>query len=152
MASRPLPLPAWGMPMVRMLVSLRNIRLVRYLGASVIALAADIGTFLLLLQASVMPVLASAAAYGIGILVHWLISSRTVFQDSVARKGFARTKQKAAFVVSALLGLGLTTLIVGGGDLLGLDPRLAKLVAIGASFTLTWILRNAIIFRKGAAV
>ena len=34
---------------------------------------------------------------------------------------------------SALLGLGLTTAIVGAGGLAGLDPRLAKLIAIAAA-------------------
>lgn len=54
-------------------------------------------------------------------------------------------------MVSALIGLGVTTAIVAGGTLLGLDPRLAKLVAVGASFTVTWLLRDVVVFRRDAA-
>jgi hypothetical protein len=46
-----------------------------------------------------------------------------------------------------LLGLATTTAIVGAGEWLGADPRLAKLVAIGISFQLTYLLRNVLIFR-----
>ncbi|MEQ8772404.1 MAG: hypothetical protein RIC51_06145, partial [Erythrobacter sp.] len=59
----------------------------------------------------------------------------------------ARTRQKALFVISALLGLGLTTAIVGFGDMAGIDPRIAKLVAIGVSFMATWLVRSRIVFR-----
>ena len=135
--------------MIQLIQHVRNIRLARYIGASAIALASDVGSFLLLLQLGVFAAGASAASYSLGILVHWLVSSRKVFHDTVAAGGMERTRQKAMFVISALLGLGLTTLIVGGGDLAGIDPRAAKLVAIGASFTLTWILRSRIVF-KGA--
>ena len=134
--------------MIDLIQKVRNLRLARYIGASVIALAADVSTFLLLLQLGVFAAGASAASYSLGILVHWLVSSRKVFHDSVASHGIERTKQKAMFVVSALIGLALTTAIVGAGDLTGVDPRLAKLVAIVASFTLTWVLRNKIIFRS----
>jgi hypothetical protein len=33
----------------------------------------------------------------------------------------------------------------------GMDPRLAKLVAIGASFTVTWLLRSRVVFRGWGA-
>ena len=48
---------------------------------------------------------------------------------------------------SALAGLVLTTAIVGLGDMAGMDPRLAKLAAIAASFVLTWVLRVRVVFR-----
>lgn len=130
------------------LTRLRDVRFVRYLLVSVGALAVDVGSFLALLSLGVVAAGASALSYSLGILAHWLLSSRTVFHDTVAPGGIERTKQKAMFVVSALLGLALTTAIVGGGDLAGLDPRIAKLIAIGASFMLTWVLRNKLIFRQ----
>ena len=122
-------------------------RLVRYGFASVAALAVDMGTFLLLLSMQVVAAPASALGYSFGIVTHWLLSSRTVFTDTVAERGPQRTRQKALFVGSALIGLGLTTLIVGGGDMAGLDPRLAKLAAIAVSFTATWLLRSKVVFR-----
>ncbi len=126
---------------------IRQIVLVRYILASVGALAVDMGTFLALLSAGVPPVAASAVGYAIGITVHWILSSRKVFADQVASSGIERTRQKAMFVVSALIGLGVTTLIVGGASAAGLDPRAAKLVAIVVSFAVTWLLRKRVVFR-----
>lgn len=126
---------------------IRQIVLVRYILASVGALAVDMGTFLALLSAGVPPVAASAMGYGIGIMVHWILSSRKVFAEQVAEGGIERTKQKAMFVVSALIGLGVTTMIVGGASAAGLDPRAAKLCAIVVSFAVTWLLRKRVVFR-----
>ena len=121
--------------------------LIRYLFASVLALGIDMGTFMLLLSMGAAPAPASAAGYAVGIVAHWLVSSRAVFTEGVAERGPQRTRQKAMFVVSALLGLAITTAIVGGTTSLGLDPRLAKLLAIAAAFTTTWLLRAKLIFR-----
>ncbi|MBD3730087.1 MAG: GtrA family protein [Sphingomonadales bacterium] len=130
---------------------MRDIRLIRYGLASVGALAVDMGSFLALLSFGMMAASASATSYSFGIVAHWLLSSRTVFDDTVAARGLERTKQKALFVLSALLGLGITTLIVGAADLAGFDPRLAKLVAIVISFAATWVLRSKVVFRAKAA-
>ena len=137
--------------MTAYLVTLRtkilDVRLLRYVLASVGALAADMGTFLLLLQAGVFAAGASGIGYSVGIVVHWLLSSRTVFTDSVARNGHARTKQKALFVISALIGLAITIAIVGIAEASGADPRLAKIAAIVVSFVTTWLLRSRFVFR-----
>jgi putative flippase GtrA len=114
------------------------------------ALAVDMGSFLALLALGAWPTAASAASYSLGILAHWLLSSRTVFADTVAGRGPRRNRQKALFVVSALAGLALTTAVVGLGDLIGIDLRLAKLAAIAASFLLTWGLRVRVVFRAPA--
>lgn len=134
----------------RLRLRLLDVRLIRYLVASVGALAVDVGSFLGLLALGMLAAPASAIGYTLGILAHWLLSSRTVFQDSVAERGRERTRQKALFVISALVGLALTTAIVGGADAAGIDPRLAKLVAIAASFTVTWLLRAKVVFRPRA--
>lgn len=126
---------------------LRQIVLARYILASVGALAVDMGTFRALLSAGMTPVTASAIGYSIGIAVHWILSSRKVFADQVAAGGMARTRQKAMFVVSALIGLAVTTMIVGGASAAGLDPSIAKLCAIVVSFTVTWLLRKRVVFR-----
>lgn len=126
---------------------LRDIRLLRYLLASVGALAVDVGLFLVLLSAGMLAAVASAAGYSAGILAHWLLSSRTVFTDTVAQRGRERTKQKALFVISAFAGLAVTTAIVGAADYMAFDPRPAKLVAIALSFSVTWLLRSRVVFR-----
>ncbi len=118
----------------------------RYLAASVVALAFDMGSFLMLLALGIAAAPASALSYSLGIVVHWFISSRAVFVDGVAERGPARTRQKALFVCSALIGLALTASIVGLGSALGIDPRLAKIAAVGVSFAATWLLRARIVF------
>jgi len=133
--------------MAAMLLRFTDIRFVRYLLASVGALAVDMGSFLALLSLGLWPALAGASGYCLGIVAHWLLSSRAVFGDSVAGQGSARTRQKALFVMSALVGLALTTLIVWAGHGMGIDPRLAKLAAIAVSFAATWLLRSRVIFR-----
>ncbi len=135
-----------------LVTKLRDIRFVRYVLASVGALAVDVVSFLALLSAGVMAAPASAVGYSLGILAHWLMSSRAVFQDNVAEGGMARTRQKALFVVSALVGLALTTAIVGVGDWSGIDPRIAKGAAIFVSFFATWILRSRVVFRSNTAM
>ena len=134
-----------------LLSQLRSRVFALYVLASVCALAVDVGSFLALMAAGLSATLASAVGYSLGIVSHWLLSSRTVFTGRVADRGSTgRTRQKALFVGSALAGLALTTAIVGGAELSGLDPRAAKLVAIAASFLLTWVLRSRIVFREGA--
>ena len=141
-------------PAIKLIASVRRgeIRWLNYLLASALALGSDAGLFLLLLDAGLSPVAASAVGYCTGILVHWLISSRLVFADGTAARGTGeRHRQKLLFVGSALIGLAVTTAIVGGGSALGLDPRLAKLAAIVVSFQTTYLLRRHIVFRTVAA-
>lgn len=128
---------------------LTDMRFVRYVLASVGALAVDVGSFLALMALGMAAAPASAVGYSLGIVAHWLMSSRAVFQDRVASGGTARTQQKALFVISALVGLALTTAIVAAGVAGGLDPRIAKGAAIVVSFLATWLIRSKIVFRQG---
>lgn len=130
-----------------LLTKARDIRFVRYVCASVGALAVDVGSFLALLALGMIAAPASAIGYSLGILAHWMMSSRAVFQDKVAANGMARTRQKALFVLSALMGLVLTTAIVGLGDWSGVHPLIAKAAAIVVSFVATWLVRSRIVFR-----
>jgi putative flippase GtrA len=130
----------------------RQLTYMRYLAVSVTALGIDLGLFLILLQTGMNSVAASAIGYSVGILVHWFLSSRKVFQDRVSDRGTAeRTQQKAMFVMSALLGLVTTMAIMALGEWLVIDARISKLVAIAVSFQLTYVLRNILIFRSTRA-
>ncbi len=138
--------------MINLASRLRNNVFLRYVVVSVGALASDMIIFLLLLAAGLPAVAASAVGYSVGILVHWILSSRKVFADRVSEKGSAaRTQQKAMFLFSALLGLMLTIAIVGAGTMMGIDARISKVAAIIISFMLTYLLRNIVIFRSDAA-
>ncbi len=142
------------LPATKLIGTIRRgeIRWLNYLLASGLALGSDAGLFLLLLDAGLSPISASAVGYCAGILVHWLVSSRLVFADGAAARGTGeRHRQKLLFVGSALIGLAVTTAIVGTATAFGLDPRLAKLAAIVVSFQTTYLLRRHIVFRAIAA-
>lgn len=117
----------------------------RYIGVSGGALGVDLGLYFLCLSTGMMATLAAAMGYLTGVGVHWFLSSRLVFDD-VAERGLARTRQKALFLTSAFIGLGLTVAIVAVATRYGLDARLAKLVAVAVSFQTTYILRRTIVF------
>jgi putative flippase GtrA len=118
----------------------------RYLGASLAALAVDMGCYLLLLRLGMAATPAAALAYALGIGAHWFLSSRAVFAQHLAQAGRDRLRQQALFVASALLGLAVTVLVVSAGSYAGLDARLAKLAAVAASFIATYVLRNRLVF------
>ena len=131
---------------MRRVLPILRATLVRYLGASVVALGADMGSFLALLRLGVAAAPASALGYTLGIAVHWYLSAHAVFTHGVAQDGAERWRQKAMFVASALVGLAITTGTVGVLTLAGLDPRAAKLAAVGLSFAVTYLIRSRMIF------
>ncbi|HLO20729.1 MAG TPA: GtrA family protein [Sphingomicrobium sp.] len=118
----------------------------RYIGASVASLGVDFAIFMAMLSLGITPALAAACGYIAGIVCHWVISSRMVFVGQVAAVGAARRQQQALFLLSALVGLAITTGIVGLGSHYGLDPRIAKGIAIIASFQATYVLRKRVVF------
>jgi len=118
----------------------------RYIGASAVSLGVDFAIFMIALSLGVPPALAAACGYVVGIVSHWLISSRMVFIGHVAESTAGRRQQQALFILSALVGLGITTGIVGLGTRYGLDPRIAKGIAIVVSFQATYVLRKKVVF------
>lgn len=118
----------------------------RYIAASAVSLGVDFAIFLAALSVGIFPAPAAACGYIVGIVCHWLISSRMVFAGQVAESAVARRQQQALFVLSALVGLGITTGIVGLGTRYGLDPRIAKGIAIVVSFQATYVLRKKVVF------
>jgi putative flippase GtrA len=118
----------------------------RYVAASAVSLGIDFTIFMGALSVGVAPALAAACGYLAGIVAHWFVSSRAVFVGHVADAGASRWHQQAMFLLSALVGLGITSGIVGLGSWYGLDPRLAKLVAVAASFQATYVLRRKVVF------
>jgi putative flippase GtrA len=119
---------------------------IRYVGASAVSLGVDFAVFMAALSVGVPPALAAACGYIVGIVCHWLISSRMVFVGQVAEDSASRRHQQALFVLSALVGLGITTAIVGVGSRYGLDPRIAKGIAIVVSFQATYVIRKKFVF------
>ena len=123
-----------------------NLVYTRYIGASVVSLGVDFAVFMAALTLGAPPAIAAATGYVAGIVCHWAISSRFVFAAQMAETASGRQQQQALFVLSALVGLGLTTGIVGIGSRFGLDPRIAKGIAIVVSFQATYVLRKKVVF------
>lgn len=118
----------------------------RYVAASAVSLGVDFTLFMAVLSLGMAPALAAAFGYMAGVACHWLLSSRAVFVGRIAEAGASRRQQQAMFVLSALVGLGLTTAIVGIGSRYGLDPRIAKIIAILVSFQATYVFRKKVVF------
>jgi len=119
---------------------------VRYVVASAGALGLDSATFLGLLSLGFASLYAAATGYMLGMVFHWLMSSRAVFVGRLAEEGAARRQQQGMFVASALAGLTITLGIIGFADLVSTDPRPAQLVAIAISFQVTYVLRKKLVF------
>ncbi|MGB7404445.1 MAG: GtrA family protein [Pacificimonas sp.] len=136
-------------PLPALAARLMQATYIRYGLVSVGALGADLVSFQMLLMLAVTPGLAAGFGYSVGIVVHWLLSSRLVFETETHAQGSAaRRRQKMLFVASAGLGLALTIGIVSIGTALGLDPRIAKLIAIAASFQSVWLVRRIYVFAR----
>lgn len=116
----------------------------RYLLASLCALSTDFAMFLMLDRAGVPPVAAAFGGYAAGLLLHWIISIRFVFDT-----GDGPTHgQRLAFIASALLGMGMTMATVGSLSLLGVMPAIAKLMAVPASFLTVYAIRKYGVFAR----
>ncbi|RVQ67055.1 GtrA family protein [Croceicoccus ponticola] len=126
-------------------------RFVAYGFASVAALGIDVATFLALMAMGLTAPIAAVGGYGLGIFAHWFASSRFVFAGRVAETGRHRAAQQGLFVASALVGMAITWGVVASATAVGLDPRLAKLGAIGASFVATFVLRCRFVFNERMA-
>lgn len=116
----------------------------RYLLASICALSSDMAVFLMLSRAGATPTLAAFGGYALGLVVHWVISIRFVFDTGT---GPSNT-QRVAFVVSALIGMGITMAMVGGLSAVGIAPAIAKLISVPASFLSVYAIRKYGIFAR----
>lgn len=123
-----------------------SITFLKYVMASVLSLGVDLLVFFTLLHGSAPAVMAATVSYSCGILCHWAISTRVVFLAPAPPTKAIRHYQKILFVGSALLGLALTSAIVALGYELHIPPQYAKAGAVIASFVVTWLLRQKIVF------
>lgn len=118
--------------------------LARYLLASVSALATDMIVFLGLSHGGASPMMAALGGYCAGLIVHWIISVRFVFDT-----GHGATQgQLLGFVATALLGLGITMAIVGSLSAAGVAPAVAKLLSVPISFFTVYAARKYGVFAR----
>ena len=128
------------------LAMLNRFSITRYLLASIVSLAFDVSLFMVLVAFLIDPGWASAAGYSAGIVVHWLISSSFVFPGK-ARDGAALQLQRLGFIGTAVLGLGITVIMVSGLTSAGVLPVMAKAAAVGVSFFAVYLTRKYGVFR-----
>lgn len=116
----------------------------RYLLASICALSSDMAVFLTLNHVGAPPLLAAFGGYAIGLIVHWTISIRFVFDTGEG----PTHAQRAGFVASALLGMGITLGIVSSLGGMGISPVLAKCLAVFVSFSTVYLVRKNVLFNR----
>ncbi|HWV12395.1 MAG TPA: GtrA family protein [Sphingobium sp.] len=116
--------------------------LVRYVLASLCALCGDMLLFLALLRIDVPPTLAGAVGYTGGLLLHWLISVRFVFPSAAG----PTNRQRLGFIVSAGVGIAVTTGLISALGAIDVAPAVAKLFAIPASFLSVYAIRKYGVF------
>lgn len=127
---------------VSMVAIFSRFMLIRYLLASIIALSSDMLLFLALIGFHLHPAAAAFAGYVVGIFVHWLISVRFVFLSAES----ATHMQRIGFILSAVVGMGVTLVIVSGATAAGVAPAVAKLLAIPVSFLTVYAIRKYGVF------
>jgi putative flippase GtrA len=123
----------------------RVTQLSRYSAASALALALDFATYLSLAGGGMKPVLAGVLGYSAGLVLHFVLSSRFVFNATASDK--TRARLMGEFALSGLAGIGATAIVMAiATDLAGLPGLVAKMLAAGASFVLVYWLRCTIVF------
>ena len=117
----------------------------RYAVVSALALALDFSVFLALNGALGQPTLAGVLGYGCGILLHYHLSRRFVFDAARSQKSSQRMFSE--FVASGLIGLAATAGVIAvATGFFGVAPILAKVLAAGASFLGVFLIRRTIVF------
>ena len=124
--------------------------LLRYFAASLIALAADLGTLSLCLRMLHFGLGWSASiGFGVGALVAYLLSIRWVFRQRAF--AYAPAVEFLAFVGVGIAGLGITQLLLWLGVFkLHLLPELVKLAAAVVTFIFNYHVRKTLLFASSA--
>lgn len=118
----------------------------RYLIVAVVALLVDLAALLVLRElAGTSTFVAAALAFVLGLLTNYFLSVAWVFP---ARNVQSPLLEFVLFATIGIVGLALTELLLFcGTDLLGIDYRLVKLLAVGVVFVWNFGVRKLLLFR-----
>jgi putative flippase GtrA len=117
----------------------------RYAFVSGLALALDFGVFLALNGLIALPTLAGVVGYCCGIVLHYHLSKRFVFDTARSQKSAQRLFSE--FVASGFIGLAVTAGVIAvATGAFGLEPIVAKALAAVASFIGVFAIRRMIVF------
>lgn len=118
----------------------------RYLLASLLALAADMAVFSGGIRMLALPWAVSAPlGFVVGAACAYWLSVRVVFH----RRSFAQSPRTEffSFVLIGVFGLGMTQLVLWVAiELLSLNPELSKLGSAGLTFLSNFVLRKHLLF------
>lgn len=120
--------------------------LLRYFTASLLALAADLGTLSFCLRVLRLSLGWSASiGFAVGALVAYLLSIRWVFRQRAFAD--APAVEFLAFVGIGITGLGITQFLLWLGVVkLHLLPELVKLAAAIVTFVFNYLVRKTLLF------
>ncbi len=143
-----LRVPAFGVSAAERIVQFRPAieQLVRYAGVSALALGLDFAVFVLLTHFHVMSAaLAGATGYSMGLVLHYTLSVRLVFDASASLK--TRRRLFMEFAASGIFGVFTTWAVIHlAVSTLGMGPVCAKGLAVLVSFAAVFMIRRSIIF------
>lgn len=119
-----------------------------YTVVSAIALGVDLAVFTGLTAAGTKARWAGVIGYAIGLVLHYILSSRYVFDTTGSTKSTLR--RFVEFVVSGGVGIAITWSIIAiAVDFLHLPALLGKIAAVGVAFIVVFLLRRGIVFADG---
>jgi putative flippase GtrA len=117
----------------------------RYAFVSGLALGLDFGVFLALNGLIALPTLSGVVGYCCGIVLHYHLSKRFVFDTTRSQKSTQRLFSE--FVASGVIGLAVTAGVIAvATGAFGLEPIVAKALAAMASFIGVFTIRRMVVF------
>lgn len=122
-------------------------QLSRYSAVSALALVLDFAIYLTLTTMAMSPPLAGVIGYAAGTVLHYVLSTRFVFDRSATDKLHARLFGE--FALTGIAGMGITAIVIAlATAVAGLPPLPAKVLAAAASFLVVFALRRNVVFAR----
>jgi putative flippase GtrA len=131
----------------RRLTQLLTRKRVSYVAISVLALGCDVALYSWNVANGQNHTFAAALGYVAGLIVHFILSRRVVFQSTA--DGQAGITEALGFILSGFVGLAITACAMFvSTEILDLGTLVAKAVAVALSFVGVYLLRSRIIFKE----
>jgi putative flippase GtrA len=112
---------------------------------SALALFTDVLIYTDLVHSGIRAPLAGIVGYTIGMVVHFVLSCRYVFDTTLVRKSEGRLFSE--FVISGVMGLALTAIVIWIiTEILHQGAAVAKVTAVGVSFLAVFAFRRSVVF------
>lgn len=113
--------------------------------ASAAALSLDLGIYFSLAHSGYRPAIAGVIGYALGTVLHFVLSSRFVFDREGTKKSESRLFSE--FALASIAGLAVTAAVIAiATDIAGMSIFSAKLCAVALSFMVVYVLRRHVVF------